>query len=409
MRRFNTIMESANPPGINQLWIDKGNVLRFFHNGKWYALNGSMLSIPSISENGTWIIDGIDTGYIALGTKGDKGDIGPTGLPAGFGNITTSTETLPSNRKAEVVITPSGSDDAKNFDFLFKIPRGKDGEGGGTDIYESHITNKSTIAAPSWTDIQGKKLSELEGLTFSELFDMIFFTTLYPSFVGPSVVISSTTGSSNRSVEVGSNAPTESQFNYLFNRGSITITYPDGTKDTSQGGRAGQETSHTYTVNGNESFPVTFDWGTYSYMIKVNYAQGPQPKDSKGNNYNSPLPAGYVTANYTVYAGYYYYAGVGVLNESTMKKSIIVSDTSSIDNSFSAEVDGRYTWWIPSKKRATKIEYFDTNSSNWIDDNLSTNWETSTMQINGVNYTKLTNKNPQKRGSLRLKVTLTNV
>lgn len=33
MRRFNTIIESANPPGINQLWIDKKK-LRYFTEGK---------------------------------------------------------------------------------------------------------------------------------------------------------------------------------------------------------------------------------------------------------------------------------------------------------------------------------------------------------------------------------------
>lgn len=39
MRRFNTIIESANPPGINQLWIDKKK-LRYFTEGKWHLLGG---------------------------------------------------------------------------------------------------------------------------------------------------------------------------------------------------------------------------------------------------------------------------------------------------------------------------------------------------------------------------------
>ena len=74
MRRFNTIIESANPPGINQLWIDKKK-LRYFTEGKWHLLGdgGGSAEPPEISDHDTWIINGEDTGKPTRGENGDDG------------------------------------------------------------------------------------------------------------------------------------------------------------------------------------------------------------------------------------------------------------------------------------------------------------------------------------------------
>jgi hypothetical protein len=77
MRRFNTIIESANPPGINQLWIDKKK-LRYFTEGKWHLLGDGGSNPPEISDHDTWIINGEDTGKPSRGEKGNKGDNGLT-------------------------------------------------------------------------------------------------------------------------------------------------------------------------------------------------------------------------------------------------------------------------------------------------------------------------------------------
>ena len=77
MRRFNTIIESANPPGINQLWIDKKK-LRYFTEGKWHLLGDGGSNPPEISDHDTWIIDGEDTGKPTRGKEGSKGDNGLT-------------------------------------------------------------------------------------------------------------------------------------------------------------------------------------------------------------------------------------------------------------------------------------------------------------------------------------------
>lgn len=289
-----------------------------------------------------------------------------------------------------------------------------EGGGGTADVnYNSSITNKEIIAAPSWNDINGKKLSDLEGKPLSEIFDMILFTTLYPSFIPPSATIyAGGWGASGQKYEVGIAAPQSSAFTTTLNRGSIVITYPDGTQDTSQGYRAGEATgAPTYTVNGGSTFPANIGYGLSTYKGTVNYAQGNQPKDNKGNNYGSPLPAGSVSASWTLYGGYYYYAGNGVLNQSTMKKSILSSDngSNSLDIQFDAETKTeRWTWWIPNQKKATKIEYYDTGNNTFVDDKMSTNWQVTTTSIGGVSYSKITNNNPTTRGQMRLRLTLTN-
>lgn len=79
MRRFNTIIESANPPGRNQLWIDHKK-LRYFTENRWELLGGGEINPPEISDHDTWIIEGVDTGKPSRGEKGQTGEAGPTPL-----------------------------------------------------------------------------------------------------------------------------------------------------------------------------------------------------------------------------------------------------------------------------------------------------------------------------------------
>lgn len=278
------------------------------------------------------------------------------------------------------------------------------GGGGESDsTYKSSITNKETTTNPSFNEIEGKKLAELEGKTMSDIFDMLFFTAVYPTFVAPSVTISSTWGASGLFKLVDGVAPALDTFSYVFNRGAINIDI-NGTV-TKQADRAGAETTAIYTADGSGNFPSTLTWGTHTYKVVVNYAQGAQPLDSKGNPYSTALPAGSVSANFMIYVGLYYMAGVGA---QISNKQIVVDSTTSLENNFDSETSGRYTWHIPKQKTATKMEYYDTNSSRWIDDGLSTNWLITSLAVNSRPYWRITNNNPTRRGALRLRITLTN-
>lgn len=61
----------------------------------------------------------------------DSGELqGPPGEAAGFANPTARAVTLPYTDDATVIVTANGPDNAKQFDFVFGIPRGEDAPDG---------------------------------------------------------------------------------------------------------------------------------------------------------------------------------------------------------------------------------------------------------------------------------------
>lgn len=95
---------------------------------------------PFIGENKHWWIGTNDTGIVAEGKNGIDGinghdgvdgHDGIDGVSAGFGEPIATAESVSSNANVEVTINASGPDTAKIFTFHFKIPKGKDGTGGG--------------------------------------------------------------------------------------------------------------------------------------------------------------------------------------------------------------------------------------------------------------------------------------
>lgn len=62
--------------------------------------------------------------------RGSNGTDGDDGASAGFGEPTASAETVASDVAPSVVVTATGANTSKVFDFAFKIPKGKDGTNG---------------------------------------------------------------------------------------------------------------------------------------------------------------------------------------------------------------------------------------------------------------------------------------
>lgn len=127
------------------------------------------------------------------------------------------------------------------------------------------------------------KNTELEAL-WRALLDPVKAPTLTP----PSASI---TASGGLLMETGSSK--EVTFIVNFDRGSIDP--PNGTS----GYRSGEATS--YTFNGvtdltSNHFTETVSESNKTFSASVDYAEGEQPKDSKGNDVDAPLAAGYVSA-----------------------------------------------------------------------------------------------------------------
>lgn len=136
----------------------------------------------------------------------------------------------------------------------------------------------------------GTTVAQLTGKSYDEIFDTLIFPTVNPTFTAPSASIS--LKSYQNVQEIGANAPTTANFNVSFNAGAITLA---GKKQNNRAGAQDMEASKIlYGSSKVESLPEKVVAGAMDYYYRAAYAEGPQPKDSKGNNYQTPLAAGSV-------------------------------------------------------------------------------------------------------------------
>jgi len=116
---------------------------------------------------------------------------------------------------------------------------------------------------------------------------------LYPTLTNPSATISAT---GSKIIEIGGHLNTV--MTVTFNRGSINPAY-----NTSgyRSGSAQEYILNSGTSQASNTFNVNVTEAVTSYSAVVGYAAGEQPKDSAGQDYDSPLPAGTVTTNLITY------------------------------------------------------------------------------------------------------------
>ena len=131
------------------------------------------------------------------------------------------------------------------------------------------------------------------GTTYDKLWKDLLNPVAYPTLTNPSA---SLTATGVKLLEKGATLATT--MTVAFNRGSINPAY--GTS----GYRSGAASD--YALNGGtpqalNTFTLTVDESQLTYQATVNYAAGEQPKDSEGNDYDSPLAAGSVNSNTITY------------------------------------------------------------------------------------------------------------
>lgn len=132
------------------------------------------------------------------------------------------------------------------------------------------------------------------GTTFENLFRAILDPVLYPTLTNPSAALTATGA---KIIEDGGSLSTT--FTCTFNRGSINPAY--GTTGYRSGAAIDYSLNGGTAQSGN-TWSATIDQTTASsYSAVVNYGAGEQPKDSAGQNYNSPLAAGSATSNTITY------------------------------------------------------------------------------------------------------------
>ena len=209
----------------------------------------------------------------------------------------------------------------------------------------------------------GTTVAQLTGKSYDEIFDTLIFPTVNPTFVAPTATIS-LKGYSNTQ-EVGANAPTAANFNTGFNQGQILV--------------AGKEQAKRAKVVK----------GSMSYKYHAAHAQGPQPKDSKGNDYGTPLAAGSVDSSAVTVTGYIP-AYSGLVSTASITEDVIKGLTKTISAKKTIKVSGPISEQYICFAAPAGWTVSNIKDSNNFD--VTSSYATSTVSVTGldgqaVNYT----------------------
>ena len=248
------------------------------------------LSDPS-TYKGTYILNPKTSSFISS-SSGSGGSVVvdnalSTTSPNPVQNKVITTEL---NKKQEGLVS---GENIKTINGQSILGRGNikiEGGGGGT-MGETFTTNIAVGGIPSGTTINADD-------DVASVIKRMLTTVYYPTFTAPSATLNYNTPTL---VKVGANIPALTA-TVAFNAGAITL---QGVK---QANRAGEATEYSVATSGattdyNESkatnsFSVPAltraTKGNITVTGSVKYAQGPQPKDSNGDDYGSPLAAGSV-------------------------------------------------------------------------------------------------------------------
>ena len=191
------------------------------------------------------------------------------------------------------------------------------GSGIGSFVLEETVISDLTVGSIDAQDVL------LQGMTFTEFVKELLLTTFFPTFTSPTF---SLTSNQSSILECGT-IPTTFILTFNFGRGSILGKLVTGiwNPSTFQDYRAGAATD--YTVDGvstgttnfrtQSNYPNPIVEGNNTFSGTVTYGIGPQPTDSKGNNYLSPYSAGSSTNSLTIQGKRKYFHGVSNLATSS--------------------------------------------------------------------------------------------
>ena len=250
----------------------------------------------------------------------------------------------------------------------------------------SESTTKKVITASIEVGGIAKDRSFPVGTDYDVLWDALLDKTIYPTFTAPSATISYT---ADAYVAVGSTLSSKSA-TISYNAGAITL---DGVKQNNRGGAAtgyaiattGADTEYSDSSEESGTFTVPAltrsTKGTIKLTGTVSYAQGAQPKDSKGADYDNPFPAGSVTAEKTItFIQPFYY---GVSNSSS------VSDFTGLTSNVTPKGNKTFSFTTSNQYMVFAYDSSYGNLKNIIDPNgfeTISGWTKSTLTVDGFTY-----------------------
>lgn len=249
--------------------------------------------------------------------------------------------------------------------------------------YESSLDSTVATVEKLGGIAAGTTVAQLSGKSYDEIFDTLIFPTVNPTFVAPSATISLKSYSNTQ--EVGADAPTAANFNTGFNQGQILVA---GKEQAKRSGALDSANSHIL-YGSSQELPLKVVKGSMSYKYHAAYAQGPQPKDSKGNNYGTPLAAGSVDSSAVVVTGYVP-AYSGLVSTASITEDVIKGLTKTVSAKKTIKVAGPISEQYICFAAPAGWSVSNIKDSNNFD--VTSSYTTSTVSVTGldgqaVNYT----------------------
>ena len=243
------------------------------------------------------------------------------------------------------------------------------------------------------------------GTTLQGFIETLLLTTFEPTFTNPTYSLSSNQASGQ---EIG--VELDILLTYNYNQGSINGKIVGGiwqpaTFQDYRGGVASNYTidgvdtnlTNTYTVTGHILL------NTQSFNATMTYLEGPQPIDSDGNNYSTPLAAGSELKTRTITAIYPYFYGKVTGGSKPIKNQTLIdsgtkvvgSSTGTITIDYNSTSDDWLWFAIPvtspsSSKTTWYINALNNGdiggTGNLFDTGVDTSIDSPTSLWNGILY-----------------------
>lgn len=260
---------------------------------------------------------------------------------------------------------------------VWKTPTG--GSGGGYFTGTAGITVGGITAGDTFTDVP-----------VTDMINNLINPELNPNLTNPNNTLTSTVSGLR---EIGTII--YPRLTATFNRGSISPQY-----SASEPYRAGLPTKYLFTSTAGlnqevESDATTYNidvpsfevaLGTVTFSSNISYSAGPQPTTSKGNVFDSPLPAG-TTGNKTVIITGVYatYNGISTLTKMALANH---GGTITVDAPADMNVGGdRFKIQYPTvwSAKTPIVQQENELSKAWDNQNMS-EYSITTIDKNGVSY-----------------------
>lgn len=286
-----------------------------------------------------------------------------------------------------------------------------DASGSFEGIYDPELSDDIEMPKDVGSLDAGTNVGDLRGTPYTQLWNKVLFPVTEPTYVSPNNTFG--INPSNTLYEI--NDVPSIQFTTTFDRGEINIDSSmidnrSGDPSVYQYNGSGLTNTITTSLSDSQTISPAIGQGYQSWDSRVYYKEGPQPVDGYGNDYGSPLSAGYTSyESITIEGVYPIYATTIDISTLTKQSLISMLNSTYVNISLVAEKGGyKQTFDVPDTwpNSLQTVETYNTVTDKWEDTGLD-QWNistaTHTIQSNTVNYIRYVYNGPD-RGSIDIRL-----